>query len=1627
MVAKRKLNSTKRYLNETMKIVKEFIEHCDKENNWNINDIEQYDENLMGKLQDYEKILTEFGAALPENEESEILLKSYEDIYMEGDLLLQTLRRRLKPLIKEQKEIKERQADEKKREREEKERELKREQEEKDRELRREQEEKDRELKREQMEKDREHSLNLEKIRMEVEIEKIRNEKLRIDAETKMKELETEKEMKLADVKKDTGENKSKTKEQQPDVRLPKFDLMKFDGDIFKWQEFWDCFNTAIHKKELSRIDKFNYLRSQLRNDAKDVISGLETTDANYDIAIDLLQERYGKKQLIINAHYAKLKEMPQSSNHYEKLRSTFDNIEKHLRSLEALGENIENNLMMSLLQTKLPRHVLARLEEYKNNDNDWTVKNLRKELKRYIAAQEMGSRLLTMQNEASRENRSQERNKFTRQTTASFHVGEKPKRKCIYCGQDHWSDECKDYPDIESRKKQIRGCCYICLKKGHQLKDCSSKKVCVYCNREHNHHRSLCPKQFQQVTASTNDTEPGLLAMEEEVIMQTAMVEVVSPVDETSKNTRLLLDCGSKRSYITKELARNLNLKPIGKNHLTVSTFGTSKTRNIETTIVELGIQLKSGFVMKIKANVVPVVTGSIERTPIQSNVLRTKLKTFELADNLPKSPETTNFHLLIGNDYYNDIVSTKRIEVTNTLYLLGSKFGWILTGRVPSSEDVNDEMAMFTDSRRIVQDKLIYHEDEIIENQIEPKMDEFWKLECIGIKETPEETTDDQVLNDFNDTVEKRNGRYHVKWPWKSENPELPDNYGLAYGRLKSTIKHMRENKELLEAYDKIIKTQLEKGMIEPIENEQNQKNLVHYIPHHAVIKPNNATTKIRIVYDASAKSKKENKSLNECMHRGPVILEDLCALLLNFRTNKIAMVADIEKAFLQIALQEDDRDVTRFLWLKDVTKPSIGDNIQIYRFTRVPFGIIASPFLLGGSVQHYLKDTGIEIASKISNELYVDNLISGEDTPRKAIQLYNDSKRTFKEISMNLREWASNSTEVMQAIPEEDCAKGETMKVLGMEWNPKIDTISIRYKNRPINTLSKRQILKVTAGVFDPLGLFTPVTLRPKILLRELWEQQKDWDEPINDDQRKTWESILKDLNDLDTIKLPRFAENETCKLVCFTDASGLAYATTVYLLNEINGKVTVNLIFSKSRIAPVSSTSIPRLELLGVLIGTRSLNFVQKSLRIPIIKKILWTDSQCVINWIKSTRPLPCFVENRLKEIRRTQDIEFRYVNTKNNPADMAIRGTTLNELRTNNMWWYGPDWLQQPEESWPNWKIETIGKDQLNNLAKSTVGSPILYEISAVAPDGPKEFKNDNELFGINLQKFSSLFKLIRVTAWIKRYLHNKFLHKRNGNNKKEGSLTAEEITDAKMNWIKHIQKHTANQTTGKKTTKRQVNKLNLQTDANGIIRCYGRLTTINRDDEEVNPIYLPKKNNFTNLVIKEHHEQLFHAGTSHTLSFIRRTYWIPHGRTEVRKIIYRCGICKKYQGGPFKMPKMAPWPSIKITRSAPFTYTGLDYLGPLYVKEEKSKRKVWICLFTCVAVRAVHLEIIDDMSANQFLMALRRFISRRGKPTEIICDNAKQFKATKKVIDKAWNEVITDDTVLNYASTQEIK
>ncbi|XP_045174723.2 uncharacterized protein LOC123536021 [Mercenaria mercenaria] len=343
----------------------------------------------------------------------------------------------------------------------------------------------------------------------------------------------------------------------------------------------------------------------------------------------------------------------------------------------------------------------------------------------------------------------------------------------------------------------------------------------------------------------------------------------------------------------------------------------------------------------MNITASIVPVISGTIQRRQIsvlRKDGVKDIIHSVDLADTIPKGSEYSSIELLIGNDFYLDIVLSQRIEIQPGLYLLGSKLGWLLTGRTDENCDETGSeknMLILTYGNSGTKTQGFQSIDSSIPTK--PEFEDLWNIEAIAVVDNKVTSEDKEIMKEF--TIE--NGRYYVTRPWKEGKEVLPVNKELSYGRFKSCVKRSRNKPELLEKYDSVIQEQLRKGIIEEVNDTKGDR--IHYIPHHAVMNPQKST-KVRIVYDTSSKCKPEYNSLNECLYRGPVLLHDLCGLLMRFRLHNIAIIADIEKAFLHIGLQESERNVTRFLWLKSCENPTTEtENIQEYRFCRVPFGVI------------------------------------------------------------------------------------------------------------------------------------------------------------------------------------------------------------------------------------------------------------------------------------------------------------------------------------------------------------------------------------------------------------------------------------------------------------------------------------------------------------------------------------------------------------------------------------------------------------------------------------------------------------------------------------------------------------
>ena len=381
-----------------------------------------------------------------------------------------------------------------------------------------------------------------------------------------------------------------------------------------------------------------------------------------------------------------------------------------------------------------------------------------------------------------------------------------------------------------------------------------------------------------------------------------------------------------------------------------------------------------------------------------------------------------------------------------------------------------------------------------------------------------------------------------------------------------------------------------------------------------------------------------------------------------------------------------------------------------------------------------------------------------------------------------------------------------------------------------------------------------------------------------------------------------------------------------------------------------------------------------------------------------------------------------------MSTSQNPADLATRGVPTDELIHNNLWWHGPSWLTDDPSQWPSWKSTQFNSKMSEQTTKQYSGTRIMHGTSTLAgiPSESSGMSFDKPVahFGIIESNYSSLTKLLRVSAWVLRFIRK--LHKKNTT---KGQLTSEEISQAKVMWEKYVQKSafTPEINAVKENSRNNLkNQLGLQLDENGVLRCHGRLICKNLPEYTVFPKLLPRNHLFTSLVIKSFHGKLMHAGVSHILTAIKREFWIPQGRSSVRRVLLNCLRCRRHQGGPYRMPKMAPYPRSRIEEPPPFTYTGL---GPLYVKvsQPSATQKVWLCLFSCLAVRAIHLEVAHDMTAEQFLLCLRRFIATRGKPKQIISDNASQFKVVKSTVGEAWQLSARSPYAQSYLANEGIK
>ena len=1350
-------------------------------------------------------------------------------------------------------------------------------------------------------------------------------------------------------------------------AKLPELRLPKFSGDIMHFQSFWDQFEANVDSDaSMAEVAKHSYLRSLLEGEAKACLNGLAVTSSNYKVAVKLLRERFGRNERIIFCHLQKLLSLPVPATDPSKLWQLLDELQGHVRSLEVLGVTGEQYgvVLTPIILSRLPEELRmewSRDGEGKEGDLEFLLEFLRKEISRRERSQTFTKSLAPKTN-----NSEQKRSRPTVSALVSPAAADTP--GCGVCGRTHATDKCWDLTQatIADRRTKIKtaGLCFRCLKKGHRARRCQHR--CAIC--EGAHHSLVCEGTSPTAaapSAATPDAQIVAVSCTSTTVLQTAIVSVCASDGSTHRVTALL-DSGSDRSYVSSTLARRLQPPMVGRQRVCYAPFGSSQAGTPqERELLAVPFVDLNGCKFAINCLNVPTICAALRRQKVDLSCF-TPLGEAPLADRYDVTRDL-EVSVLLGVDAYWSVMTGRSLRLSGELVAQESRFGWVLSGAVPYPCEEQPSLATLC-----------------VEKSPESLIRAMWDLDAIGI--TRESDSSESLLSSFGATVRNQGQRYEVALPWKAEFPgPLLDNMLLAEGRLLSLQRKLGRDPNLEREYLTVFDEMEAAGMVERVPQlPSDEPARVFYLPHRPVVKNTSTTTKVRPVFDASAAGP-NGVSLNDCLEAGPCLLPSLVDVLLRFRRWAVALTADITKAFLQIQVRPPDRDVHRFL------RP-VGSEVQVWRFTRVPFGNKSSPFLLNATVKHHLgKMPPSRVVTELQENLYVDDWLSGADSDAQAQMMFEEARQIMAIAGLPLVKWQSNSRGLLEVVGESgERLVSEQGRILGVRWSPELDAFSFDGSQIQSDVApTKRVILSCIMRLYDPIGLMTPFVMAAKLIFQEVWRMGLSWDEFLPEEVAVEFQMWLEGLSVLRSWTIPRRLAPDTpwCGLVnvqlhAFCDASEKAYGAAIYLCHEVDGAKKLSLVASKARVAPLKKVTLPRLELLGALVGCRLLSHVKRALKLPDdTPSFHWTDSMVALGWIQGDpQRWKEFVANRVREIQELSDpASWAHIPGVSNPADLLTRGMKAQLLMSSTLWLNGPDPLLLAKQDSPV-DVEAVVLS-LNEL------------VVATAPEISDRV--------ICAERFSSWTRVSRVTAWVMRFIQNARMCRAQRVN---GELTGEEIHAAEVVLVSQEQMlvfpdECRRLSQGLSVPKSSsIFKLAPFLGGDGLIRVKGRLEFSQLPYEGKYPVVVPK-GHVALLLVRAAHFRLKHAGVSSLIADVRASFWVVGLRRLVKRVKLECVRCQRFDALACSRP-CAPLPASRVTEAPPFSVTGLDFAGPVYCSNTPGK-KYYILLFTCAVIRAVHLELTESLSLDAFLAAFRRFSSRRGLPTVLYSDNARTFKGAE--------------------------
>ena len=1447
--------------------------------------------------------------------------------------------------------------------------------------------------------------------------------------------------------------------------RIPIPEPVVFTGDPLQYNDWKLSFGALVDRKNLPIQEKLFFLRKYVGGSAKKAIEGhfLAGTDTAYCAAWEMLDDRFGNPFVIAKSYRDKIQSWPKvTAKDSKELRefadflSSVESAIPYVQGLQVLNDCVENQRIAAKLPDWLSARWNRRVTEFQDEqkmfpDFSHFVKFLNKEAR--IACNPITSlqaiKPTELDNKYLYKDKSR-RNTALNAKTLSTSSNEKSISVCLFCKKPgHALHKCRKLMErsVEERVKFVQSekLCFGCLKHGHISKNCTSRSVCDKCQKFHpsclhqdreKSDKEKRSKNSQQQTKTNQETERMSDSQEQEskqatsnrVVQQrskgctSSVIPVYVSTMNEPENERLvyaLLDTQSDTTFILRDTAESLNSKsePV---QLKISTI-TSKTKIVSShKLKDLQVRgLNSEVRIKLPTtytrNYIPANRSHIPTRRTAEKWSHLKHLSEEMAPELD-----CEVGLLIG---YNCPQALLPLEVVSgerdQPFAQKSLLGWSIIGYSDTDSDYEDEIGV---SHRIIikqvlpsvepTHKLKNEVHFVRRNKVKEVITPDGIIKMLEMDFVERSVEEEQVSQEdlvFLTKVkggikQKQNGHLEMPLPFKQAKPELPNNKPCAEHRLRCLERRLRKDERYFNDYVTFMQDIIKRGDAEKVPEAELNNRPAWYIPHHGIYHPQKPH-KIRVVFDCSAKF--QNTSLNEHLLSGPDLTNTLVGVLCRFRKGHVAIMCDIERMFHQFHVAPEDQDYLRFLWWE-------GGNLDqppsVFRMRVHLFGAASSP----GCANFGLKHLAAQGKSKFSpatvkfiqRNFYVDDGLTSVDSDQEAVQLVREARELCRTGNLHLHKFISNSQVVIATIPKEECAASatdldlalgepKTERALGVQWCVTSDTFRFRVvvKNNPF---TRRGVLSTVASIFDPLGFVSPFILVGKRILQRMCQEKLGWDEPLPEDLKPQWEAWLRDLQNLSAIKIPRcyvpltFNKDRQYELHSFSDASVDGYGMCSYLRTVTkSGEVQCTLVMGKARVAPTKVMTIPRLELSAAVVATRTASFLKRELELQDIQEYYWTDSKVVLGYISNdAKRFHVFVANRIQRIRSsTEPRQWRYIASQQNPADHASRGMMTKELLESN-WFTGPSFLWQKELPEEDVKVKEIStKDPELKVTQ-------VFTVTA------KEEKSFSE----RLEKFSDWTRVVKAIARLRRRVK----HAKNSKGMSKESTTLEERKDAEEFIICTIQSESFSkeikslkEKTEVTASRSKIHQLSPFLDNHNILRVGGRLTKASLHPNVKHPAILPKKHHVSRLLIKHFHEKIHHQGRGMTVNEIRANgIWIIGCSTEVSSFIFKCIKCRKYRKGN-QDQRMGDLPSERLEATPPFTYSGMDCFGPFCVKEGRKEVKRYGLLFTCMCSRAIHTEVLDDLSTDCFLNALRCFIAIRGNVSQLHCDQGTNFIGAK--------------------------